>query len=614
MSAFLRKIVPVILLCISAYISCTTLQAQDQYLITGISFEGNKTISSNELIENLNAVPTNWFQRSILGVDPSYYQKELFQEDLQNIIWFYQRKGFLNAQILSVEENAYKKYLKTSITVRIDEGLPILVNTATFKRISSGENTPTMDSVLNIIEKNGYLKKSEIFTDENLLNDEKNITEKLSNVGFPMAKVNYTLTINGNKVDINWEINPGPRSKFGKITFSGPVRTKESYLSHKLTFKEGDIFDGSKIIDSQKKLYDLGLFQLVIIKSKLDNIDINNVIPIEVIVKEAPIFKTEVGIGYGRDEKFRVSTNFNFNGPFGWPDKISIEAKHSALDAFKIGFIYVNQDFYGLHTPLRIKSYLRRQTEPSFEAKRKGIDVTVLRNFGSEIFASAMINYENVIQDTNKISSLNMGNGFHENYDKTGVTFGFNLNTSTRIFTPVSGMQMSMVFSYIGITPNSIYHYAVSQLDFRKYFTLKNKILTFAYKLNIGTIHSFDTDQYIPVEDRYFSGGSNSIRGWSRSMLGPIDSDGIPIGGNSLLENNVELRWSFTPLFGLVTFLDFGNVWTQPFHYALDELKYSTGVGFRYSTPIGPIRLDFAVPVFAGKPELQFWLSVGQAF
>jgi outer membrane protein insertion porin family len=130
----------------------------------------------------------------------------------------------------------------------------------------------------------------------------------------------------------------------------------------------------------------------------------------------------------------------------------------------------------------------------------------------------------------------------------------------------------------------------------------------------IGGINSSDLSQFIPVEDRFYSGGSNSIRGWYLQELGPKRPSGSPLGGKSIMENNFEFR---IPLFwklGFVTFLDAGNVWIPSYSYHLNDLAYAAGGGLRVDTPIGPVRFDIGFPLWNKKTSPQFFISVGQAF
>ena len=104
------------------------------------------------------------------------------------------------------------------------------------------------------------------------------------------------------------------------------------------------------------------------------------------------------------------------------------------------------------------------------------------------------------------------------------------------------------------------------------------------------------------------------MRGWARAELGPQADDGTPIGGYSLLEGSVALRF---PIIGIVSgamFSDFGNVWMESYSFKFDDLRYAAGLGIRVSTPIGPIRLDVARPVFDDETTGQIHISVGEAF
>jgi outer membrane protein insertion porin family len=129
-----------------------------------------------------------------------------------------------------------------------------------------------------------------------------------------------------------------------------------------------------------------------------------------------------------------------------------------------------------------------------------------------------------------------------------------------------------------------------------------------------GGIHSGDSTGFIPVEDRFYSGGSNSVRGWNRSELGPKRESSTPLGGKSIIEANLELRQHLFWRLSGVAFIDAGNVQRNSFEYKLNELAYAVGGGLRVETPIGPIRFDVGFPVWNEKRSPQFFISVGQAF
>jgi outer membrane protein assembly factor BamA len=128
----------------------------------------------------------------------------------------------------------------------------------------------------------------------------------------------------------------------------------------------------------------------------------------------------------------------------------------------------------------------------------------------------------------------------------------------------------------------------------------------------------------VPFHKRYFLGGSTNLRGWGRFDVSPLSGFGLPIGGHSFVDFSTELRVPVWGKLGLVLFVDGGNVWTNPWDFNLNDLRYDAGPGLRYQTPIGPVRADFGyqlnpIPGLLVNGELEprqfrFHFSIGQAF
>ena len=117
-----------------------------------------------------------------------------------------------------------------------------------------------------------------------------------------------------------------------------------------------------------------------------------------------------------------------------------------------------------------------------------------------------------------------------------------------------------------------------------------------------------------PIEDRFLLGGAFSMRGWGRHQISPVNEQGKLTGGNSMLEGNMELRFPIFDIFSGVVFTDIGNVWRKAFAYDFNQLRYDAGSGLRVKTPVGPVRLDIASPLFEREIRPQFYISIGHAF
>ena len=146
-----------------------------------------------------------------------------------------------------------------------------------------------------------------------------------------------------------------------------------------------------------------------------------------------------------------------------------------------------------------------------------------------------------------------------------------------------------------------------------------------ATRLQAGNINpKADDPGNVPFSKKYLLGGSTSIRGWGRYEVSPLGGEGTPIGGNSMMAFTSELRASVWSSLGGVLFIDGGNVWADDWSITLDDLRYAVGVGLRYSTPVGPIRLDWGYQLnpiegllVEGEQQSRPWrvhFSIGQAF
>jgi outer membrane translocation and assembly module TamA len=152
-------------------------------------------------------------------------------------------------------------------------------------------------------------------------------------------------------------------------------------------------------------------------------------------------------------------------------------------------------------------------------------------------------------------------------------------------------------------------------LEARHYQRLWRQMIL-ATRLLVGGIQPYGNSDDVPFNVRFFAGGPGSVRGFALNRLGPLDDNGDPIGGNSLIEGSVELRLPIVGDLGGALFVDFGNVFRDSFTYKLDDLRYVVGPGIRYNTPIGPLRFDVGIIVNRRADEDfgRVELSIGQAF
>jgi outer membrane protein insertion porin family len=131
----------------------------------------------------------------------------------------------------------------------------------------------------------------------------------------------------------------------------------------------------------------------------------------------------------------------------------------------------------------------------------------------------------------------------------------------------------------------------------------------------LGVAHAWGSSEILPLVERFFLGGRSTVRGYAQDTLGPRGGAGNPTGGNAFIETNLELRTSLGKGIGLVTFLDSGNVWQKAGDINW-SLKHAVGLGLRYNTPVGPLRVDYGYKLKKeeGLSRGEIFFSIGQAF
>jgi translocation and assembly module TamA len=170
--------------------------------------------------------------------------------------------------------------------------------------------------------------------------------------------------------------------------------------------------------------------------------------------------------------------------------------------------------------------------------------------------------------------------------------------------TPYTGTGDGGLLFAVGTVSGSAYR----ALDTDRRFVL-------AGRAKFGSLVGEETDD-VPANKRFYAGGGGSIRGYEFQSVGPLDANNDPLGGRSLIELNAELRVRITEQIGLVPFVDGGMVFDSVYPDFEEDLRWAAGLGVRYFSAIGPLRLDIAIPLNKREVDdsFQFYISLGQAF
>lgn len=585
-----------------------------EFVVEELQLDGNQNLSDSKIKKSLKTQENPWYNLFLFWREKASFQESSFLNDLLRIEKLYKQEGFLNAKVedYKLDFNEKEKFVK--ISIQINEGKESKIDSISFKSVETDSLPQNVDFAQKLKLKNGKR-----FREEDLVKDYEEILEKFSDSGFPYieARVKPEIDSLTNQVDLEWRLRSGEFYKFGEIDVQENKEVNSKVVKKGLEFKPNQTFNQSKLEVSHSQIYRLELFQYVNIQTKTPNE--KNEIPITVVVKEKKQNSINYGIGYGTEETYRTKVNWTNRNFLGGARILRTEAKHAGkILPLKIEVKLSQPFFLDNQNNLTVKPYFIWQDEESYESKKIGIETIFDRQLTEKTNFFVTTKVE---RDTVRAKSVDLEKELSDFYYKSVIRTGVIRNTTNKLFSPTKGTISKFEIEESGLLFKSNFNYYKASFGFRVYKEIFNDFVL-ASRIFVGAMKPYGSSRNTPVDERFYSGGANSVRGWQRQALGPRNfaedsNELIPVGGNSKIEGNFEQRFPIYKDFSGALFLDYGNVWSKWNSYDLNEIKFSWGTGLRYSTPIGPIRIDLAWKLNkqeVDKSSFNFFLSIGNAF
>jgi len=587
---------------------------QENLEVKSIKFRGNKSFTASELKELISLSPTSFIRRKILKQEPTRYLQALYLDDISTLKQFYQKEGYLNV-IFNQPKLIITSKNRVKVVVNILENDPIKVSEVNYvvdSTLTLKETLLPKDRKSILLQK--HLKPNSIFRDEWVFQDQTLITNAFNDNGYAYTKADFTIKVDTtlNQAAINWQIQRQKLTHFGPIVVSDNKRVPAKSVLKQLTFKKGDTWSKKEVDRSQKQIYNLGMFRVASIKTVMKT-EKRDTLPIQILIKEAPKWTTRFGAGYGREDKFRAFTDLQYLGFLTNTGRINLYAKHSGLEPYNVSLRFTQPAFILPMNTLSVYPFITKENEPGYSLSKQGWNLSFLQSFSEQLNTNVSFFFEDVKLDTINSAEIDPSISDEPLYQKSGIAIGGIYNTADPQLDPVQGFSLAMNIKTNGMYVTREMPFYRMLLEFKKYQAMRQGVIM-AFKLKMGSVKSTDPNSAVPIDERFFAGGSHSVRGWSRSDLGPKDDNGDPIGGNSLLEGSIESRISLGRWGTFVLFADAGNVWKPSFTMHLDDLRYAGGLGIRIKTPIGPAGVDFARPIFEHTRSWQIHFNIGHPF
>ena len=571
--------------------------------ISKVKIKGAKAVSKQDIEQSIGSEsPSIRF-----WVKKPEFNEEVLIDDMVRIKRLYASHGYYDAEA-TYELKYNDDHSRVEITINIKEGEPVILT-----ELSIGYEGDITDEVKKDIDKAIPLKLDKTFSPVGYQQTKGAIEEILSNEGHPKAVVDGEALVNRKEkwARAKFVVKPGPVYTFGSVTVVGNAEVETYVISREATFKKGDIYSLQKINETQANIFQLGLFRSVVIDPVFNEED--HVADIRITVKERKQGSVKFGVGFGTEDKLRAQAIWTKRNFFGGGRRLEVAGKFSFITQ-RLETSVLQPYILGRDSQLTGSLNFQRDDVPSFEGESFLTTVEVQKDFREYYSAFGSFNIQ--LSRVQKSARRTPEEQSRENFFLTYFNSGLEMDTTDNILNPTRGFVVAGGLESSFRALFSDVNYFKGTIELRGYKRLLRMIL--ASRLTVGVIQPFgSTGTFdIPIFKRFFAGGSTSMRGFPFQKLGPLSRGGDPLGGNSLLVGSFEARFPLYGEFGGVVFLDYGNVYTDEWEYDLSRLKYAPGVGLRYDTIIGPIRLDvgYALNPEPGIRRVQFFISIGQAF
>jgi outer membrane protein assembly complex protein YaeT len=590
-----------------------------------ITFTGNTQFSSRTLIGEMVSKPRPWLQFWKHG-EP--YNPPTLQEDLLRIRKYYFDRGFLEttARVEQLQENAEENTV--TIEIAIDEGAPTQVAEVRL----TGTIPPELSPVPNLIkalplQAGQRLNKADFDQSKELL------LTRLHNATYARSEIipNTEVDPEAHTAVVTFELRPGAPTTFGQITIEGEQQVKERAIRRQLRIREGDPYNATELQESVDAIHGLGMFQAVTPRVLNPN-EQGAPMDVEISVRERKPRSVQLGFGFSTVEQFRGEVQWTQRNLWGGAESLNFSAKASSIQQGGEGRFFLpyflmrrtsfTQTVFARNQPRLDKDPLSlgggtlfgiKDTTPSYSQFSVGTESRVRHEFSRRLSGSWGVELSrHVFSD---VDPDLIGTGVAENNTLFIQFAELKWDTRDNLLNPTRGTVLSGELDHSNTALISTESFFKLLLEGRHYYALWEKVIL-ASRLTVGGIQPYAGSDSVPSNVRFFAGGPGSIRGYAPNRVGPLDNQGRPIGGDSLLVGSVELRFPITGDLGGVVFVDAGNVYSGSPAYDLGDLRVGVGPGIRYNTPIGPFRLDFGVAVNprSGDPFGRLDFSIGQAF
>lgn len=595
--------------------------------ISAIRFVGNKTFDNDELADLMQLGVPNWFS---WYTKRDLYSREKLAADLESIRSFYMNQGYLDFKIDSVQVSIAPNKSDVYVTINMTEGEKYTVNDVRLTGDLLG-----LDSELQALI---TLEKGEMYNAEKVKNVSSAITDKLATLGYAFATANASpiSDAQGRTVDIVYTVDPDRRAYVRRVNITGNNRTRDEVIRREVRQYEAAWFNSDLVKLSRDRIDRLGYFESVTAEPKpvpgtRDQVDL------EVNVKERPTGSISLGAGYSTSEGIILSAGFAQNNVFGTGNSVSVDvntSKSQRTIALSVVQPYITPEGISRSWDVYDRSVDLKELEVAdvkYDTRGFGVSWGIPFTELDRVFLGGRFEMTDVKSNANSPWRYqNYEDKYGDNPMTVALTLGWSRDSRDNSLAPTRGVYQRLNGEFA--LPGFDIQYYKATYQYQQYIPL-SRTWTLAFNGEVGWGDVYGKTDEFPFFKNFYAGGIGSVRGYNSGSLGPKeydpnDGDSDNLGGDRMLTGSIEI---LAPLPGgdrtlrVFGFLDAGYVWGyegvgarqyRRQSMSLSDLRYSTGIGVAWISPLGPLKFSIAAPLNDkdGDDIQRFQFQIGTGF
>jgi outer membrane protein insertion porin family len=577
-------------------------------IVDSISFSGNQAFPARRLQEQMETQLPGLFARGA-------FRQDILDRDLRVLTAFYHTQGYPDVVVGPTDVQFSEDRRGARILIPITEGPHLSIGTITVEGVTL---FPAREVLAALPFKTG-----DPWTQEREAEVRRSIARLYAQRGYLRALIIFEPIRQGDLSDFVIRIQEGTQTRVGRILIGGLISTKEYVVRRELPFAPGDPFNPEGMADAERRLAGLGIF---------DRVQIGPLQPppapfadVSITLREGRPWRVEFGGGYSSSDGWRATLEAGNDNLFGTGQSASIRQRIGQYGdrtdlTYRYPWLFGTplrgdlggfQEYHGEHI------YGYKQQQEGFAA---GIERTLLPvpfkdlyrlRLGLRYQLALVRNYDvSPSLETQGANSIVPGSEI-----VAKITPAVTADYRDNVLDPKTGSFHTLSLDLAGPYFGSQASFVKTSME-TKWFFGGPLQTTLAIDARLGLATPSGNSNSLPATERFYAGGSTTIRGYPQDKVGPLDSNGNPFGGNTLVIGNVEWRFPIWRWLGGAAFLDTGTVAPQVGDLSLSSFKTGVGGGLRITTPIGPVRFDagYALNLIPGTGRWQFYLAIGHAF